>query len=554
MTGLVLNNIKSMNPPADAPPARLDSLRDLSEINFDNTFVRALAADPNTENIPRQVRRAHFTRVEPTPTRAPSLLAWSDDVGELLGIARPASVTGIAAEVLGGSSVLPGMAPYAARYGGHQFGNWAGQLGDGRAITLAELICPDGARREMQLKGAGPTPYSRTADGRAVLRSSVREFMCSEAMHALGVPTTRALSLVGTGESVVRDMFYDGRPEAEPGAVVCRVAPSFIRFGNFEILAANEEFDLLKRLADYTIGTHFPALISAAAPTPESYAQWFEEICRRTAIMAAHWMRVGFVHGVMNTDNMSILGLTIDYGPYGWLEGFDPVWTPNTTDAQGKRYRYGGQPQVAHWNLLRLANAIYKLVDDETALRRGLALFEETFDQTARRMLAEKLGWREIDVSDEALIAELPDVLQIEETDMTLFFRGLADVPVEAAVDDAALIAPIAQAFYADANAATRAELAGWLRRYGEKIRRDAEHADARRARMNAVNPKYVLRNYLAQQAIDALAGGDAGVLNRLMKVLKRPYDEQPEHNELAARRPEWARHKAGCSALSCSS
>ncbi len=533
---------------------RLDSLRDLSEINFDNSFVRALAEDPNTENIPRQVRRAHFTRVEPTPTRAPSLLAWADEVGELLGIAHPASVTGIAAEVLGGSRVLPGMAPYAARYGGHQFGNWAGQLGDGRAITLAELICPDGARREMQLKGAGPTPYSRTADGRAVLRSSVREFMCSEAMHALGVPTTRALSLVGTGESVVRDMFYDGHPQAEPGAVVCRVAPSFIRFGNFEILAANEEFDLLQRLADYTIGTHFPALISAAAPTPESYAQWFEEICRRTAIMAAHWMRVGFVHGVMNTDNMSILGLTIDYGPYGWLEGFDPVWTPNTTDAQGKRYRYGGQPQVAHWNLLRLANALYKLVEDEAALRRGLALFEETFDHSARRMLAEKLGWREIDVSDEALIAELPDVLQIEETDMTLFFRGLADVPVEAAVDDAALIAPIAQAFYADANAATRAELAGWLRRYGEKIRRDAEHADARRARMNAVNPKYVLRNYLAQQAIDALAGGDAGVLNRLMKVLKRPYDEQPEHNELAARRPEWARHKAGCSALSCSS
>ena len=552
MTGLVLNNIKSMNPPADAPPARLDSLRDLSEINFDNSFVRALAEDPNTENIPRQVRGAHFTRVEPTPTRAPSLLAWSDDVGELLGIARPASVTGIAAEVLGGSRVLPGMAPYAARYGGHQFGNWAGQLGDGRAITLAELICPDGARREMQLKGAGPTPYSRTADGRAVLRSSVREFMCSEAMHHLGVPTTRALSLVGTGESVVRDMFYDGRPEAEPGAVVCRVAPSFIRFGNFEILAANEEFDLLKRLADYTIGKHFPALISAATPTPETYAQWFEEICRRTAMMAADWMRVGFVHGVMNTDNMSILGLTIDYGPYGWLEGFDPVWTPNTTDAQGKRYRYGGQPQVAHWNLLRLANALYKLVEDEAALRRGLALFEETFDHSARRMLAEKLGWREIDVSDEALIAELPDVLQIEETDMTLFFRGLADVPVEAAVDDAALIAPIAQAFYADA--VSRDALAAWLRRYGEKIRREVEPANVRRTRMNAINPKYVLRNYLAQQAIDALAGGDSSVLNRLMMVLKRPYDAQPEHDDMASRRPEWARHKAGCSALSCSS
>ncbi len=541
-----------MNLIADPPFKQLHSLRELGEVTFDNSLVRELAADPDSENIPRQVRGAHFTRVEPTPTHAPTLLAWSDEVGELLGIARPVSMTGIAAEVLGGSRVLPGMAPYAARYGGHQFGRWAGQLGDGRAITLAEMIGPDGARRELQLKGAGPTPYSRTADGRAVLRSSVREFMCSEAMHALGVPTTRALSLVGTGESVVRDMFYDGHPQAEPGAVVCRVAPSFIRFGNFEILAAHEEFDLLKRLADYTIGTHFPSLVAATAPTPETYAQWFEEICRRTAVMAAHWMRVGFVHGVMNTDNMSILGLTIDYGPYGWLEGFDPVWTPNTTDAEGRRYRYGGQPQIAHWNLVRLANALYKLVDDEAALRRALAIFEETFDQLARRMLADKLGWSDIGVEDEALIAELPDILQIEETDMTLFFRGLADVPVDGAIADSALIAPIAKAFYADA--AQRDTLAAWLRRYGEKVRRDATPGDARRDRMNAVNPKYVLRNYLAQQAIDALAAGDASVLDRLMMVLKRPYNEQPEQDDLAARRPEWARHKAGCSALSCSS
>ena len=543
-----------MNLIGDGSFTQLNSPRDLGDIAFDNSFVRELAADSNTGNFPRQVRGAHFTRVEPTPTRAPTLLAWADEVGELLGIARPASMAGIAAEVLGGSRVLPGMAPYAARYGGHQFGQWAGQLGDGRAITLAEMICPDGGRRELQLKGAGRTPYSRTADGRAVLRSSVREFMCSEAMHALGVPTTRALSLVGTGESVVRDMFYDGHPQAEPGAVVCRVASSFIRFGNFEILAAEEESDLLKRLADYTIGSHFPALVAANTPTPETYAQWFEEICRRTAVMVAHWMRVGFVHGVMNTDNMSILGLTIDYGPYGWLEGFDPVWTPNTTDAEGRRYRYGGQPQVAHWNLVRLANALYKLVDDDGALRRALAIFEETFDQLARRMLADKLGWSDIAVEDQALTAELPDILQIEETDMTLFFRGLADVPVDRAIDDGALIAPIAKALYADANAARRETLAAWLRRYGEKVRRDATPSDARRDRMNAVNPKYVLRNYLAQLAIDALAADDASVLNRLMQVLKRPYDEQPEHDDLAARRPEWARHKAGCSALSCSS
>ena len=447
------------------------------------------------------------------------------------------------------------MEPYAARYGGHQFGHWAGQLGDGRAITLTEVICPDGRRRELQLKGAGRTPYSRTADGRAVLRSSVREFMCSEAMHHLGVPTTRALSLVGTGETVVRDMFYDGNSAAEPGAVVCRVAPTFVRFGNFEILAAQREFDLLKQLADYVIRTHFPAL--ASIPAPDVYAQWFAEICRRTAVMMAHWMRVGFVHGVMNTDNMSILGLTIDYGPYGWLEGFDPDWTPNTTDAEGRRYRYGNQPQIAHWNLSRLASALHPLINDEAALVRGLAVFESTFSETARRMLADKLGWSVIVLpDDEILLVDLLGLLQEVETDMTLFFRALADVPMDDTVDDAALIAPITEAFYdlGSLAGAPREHLVNWLQQYRQRVRRDGVPDAARRAKMNLVNPKYVLRNYLAQQAIDALAVGDASVLNRLMNVLQRPYDEQPGQNDLAARRPEWARHKAGCSALSCSS
>ena len=548
--------------PATASVAPVESIspRDLLDISFDNTFVRELPADPLTDNIPRQVRGASYTRVTPTAVRAPTLLAWADGVGELLGIKAPDSLSGPVAEVLGGSRVLPGMAPYAARYGGHQFGHWAGQLGDGRAITLAEMLNAAVERHELQLKGAGRTPYSRTADGRAVLRSSVREFMCSEAMHYLGVPTTRALSLVGTGETVVRDMFYDGHPRAEPGAIVCRVAPSFIRFGNFEILAAQKEFELLKKLADYVIRTHFPSF-AARELTPETYAQWFEEICRRTAVMVAHWMRVGFVHGVMNTDNMSILGLTIDYGPYGWLEGFDPGWTPNTTDAEGRRYRYGNQPQIAHWNLNCLANALYPLINDEELLKRGLNVYAETFDHTARRMLANKLGWRAIDEDDEPLLADLAEVLQAEETDMTLFFRGLADVPVDGTCHDAALIAPIADAFYAeDSTNLPREKLVAWLKKYAAKVRRDAVPMLERRTSMNLANPKYVLRNYLAQQAIDALKNGDAegegdaGVLNRLMMVLKHPYDEQPEHEELAARRPEWARHKAGCSALSCSS
>ncbi|MCY7389186.1 MAG: YdiU family protein [Burkholderiales bacterium] len=553
---MMRSTLAQTEPPVEIPPPdQTATLRDLCDIAFDNSFVRELRADPLPDNIPRQVRNASYTRVTPSAVRAPQILAWSDAVGELLGIAAPDSHTGPVADVLGGSRVLPGMAPYAARYGGHQFGHWAGQLGDGRAITLAEVICPDGLRRELQLKGAGRTPYSRTADGRAVLRSSVREFMCSEAMHYLGVPTTRALSLVGTGEMVVRDMFYDGNPAAEPGAVVCRVAPTFVRFGHVEILAAQKEFELLKQLADYVIRTHFPAL--ASTPAPEIYAEWFEEICRRTAMMVAHWMRVGFVHGVMNTDNMSILGLTIDYGPYGWLEGFDPNWTPNTTDAEGRRYRYGSQPQIAHWNLTRLASALHPLISDEAALVRGLGVFEATFNRTARQMLATKLGWTEISLpDDEALLAELMDVLLQVETDMTLFFRGLADVPMAVLVDNAALVAPLAKAFYdQDAVAGLAGErLANWLRQYCQRVRRDDVPDATRRATMNQANPKYVLRNYLAQQAIDALAAGDARVLDRLMKVLQRPYDDQPEHDDLAARRPEWARHKAGCSALSCSS
>ncbi|HKA40902.1 MAG TPA: YdiU family protein, partial [Burkholderiales bacterium] len=481
--------------------------------------------------------------------------------------APPDSPTGPVAEVLGGNRVLPGMEPYAARYGGHQFGQWAGQLGDGRAITLAEVVGPDGSRNELQLKGAGKTPYSRTADGRAVLRSSVREFMCSEAMHCLGVPTTRALSLVATGETVVRDMFYDGHPQAEPGAIVCRVAPSFVRFGNFEILAANDERDALQRLADYVIAEHYAHLPGMSTPSPASYALWFEEIARRTAQLIVEWMRVGFVHGVMNTDNMSILGLTIDYGPYGWLEGFDPRWTPNTTDAAGRRYCYGNQPQIAQWNLVRLANALYPLIGDKAPLEKGLAVFAETYERAASRMMAAKLGLSALDRDgDEQLLGDLFTLLQEVETDMTLFFRLLATVPMDlqdpeagdrsVETSDIVMVEPLRRAFYAeDALAPPHlGRLAGWLRRYAARVREDAMPAAKHIECMNRANPKYVLRNYQAQQAIDALDAGDESVMERLMTVLQRPYDDQPAHDELADRRPEWARHKPGCSALSCSS
>ena len=519
-----------------AAVARNPGLRDLTEARFENGFVRNLPGDPVAENVPRQVRNACYTRVAPTPVAAPRLLAWSERLGTSLGLARPGAQ---ALAVLAGNGVLPGMQPYAARYAGHQFGNWAGQLGDGRAITLGELLAADGSRQELQLKGAGLTPYSRTADGRAVLRSSLREFACSEAMHGLGVPTTRALSLVGTGEAVIRDMFYDGNARPEPGAVVCRVSPSFVRFGNFEALAAHAETDALKALADYVIREHFPGL---------SYAAWFGEVCRRTALLMVDWMRLGFVHGVMNTDNMSILGLTIDYGPYGWLEGYDPMWTPNTTDAHGRRYCYGNQPHIAQWNLARLAEALQPLVARE-ALEEGLARYADAFNAAWPRALAQKLGLASLDrPGDDDLARELFEALGEAETDTTIFFRRLAAVPLEGR--DA--LAALRPAFYDEQ--APRPLLSAWLDRYLGRVREEGLALATRVDRMNGANPKYVFRNYLAQQAIDALEGGDPGPLERLMRLLERPYDEQPEHEPLAARRPDWARHKAGCSALSCSS
>jgi uncharacterized protein YdiU (UPF0061 family) len=508
---------------------RADRLRDLSEVAFDSTFVRELPADPVRNSIPRRVFKASFTHVHPTAVSAPKLLAWSEALAAELGLSRPSPE---ALEALAGNRVFAGMQPYAARYGGHQFGVWAGQLGDGRAITLGEMIATDGTRQELQLKGAGLTPYSRTADGRAVLRSSLREFLCSEAMHFLGVPTTRALSLVATGEQVIRDMFYDGNPEPEPGAVVCRVAPSFLRFGNFQIHAATEETEELKLLVDYILRTHYPGL----APK-----EWFHEVCRRTGALIADWMRLGFVHGVMNTDNMSALGLTIDYGPYGWLEGYDPSWTPNTTDADGRRYCYGNQPQIGLWNLARFAESLLPILPKEE-LEAGLEVYGTTYSASFRRALADKLGLAEL---DDALVTEMFELMAAVETDFTLFFRGLARV------SEASLVAPLLPAFYAEPDAAHRARLEAWLRAWLAKTSGPAEE---RAKRMNAVNPKYVPRNYLAQQAIDAMAQGDASVLERLMKVLARPYDEQPGQDDLAERRPEWARSKPGCSALSCSS
>ena len=309
---------------------QVDAPTQLNTLRFDNRFVGGLPADPEGKNYRRQVPNACFSRVDPTQVPAPRLVAHSHEMAAELGISETEVASDDFVQVFAGNRLIEGMDPFAMCYGGHQFGNWAGQLGDGRAINLGEIVNAEGRRWMLQLKGAGPTPYSRTANGLAVLRSSVREFLCSEAMHHLGVPTTRALSLVMTGNAVVRDMFYDGHPKEEPGAIVCRVSPSFTRFGNFQIHASRGELDVLRKLVDHTIRTDFPEL---GNPTPDTIVEMYGEVVRRTAVMIVDWMRVGFVHGVMNTDNMSILGLTIDYGPYGWLEDYNPDWTPNTTDA-----------------------------------------------------------------------------------------------------------------------------------------------------------------------------------------------------------------------------
>ncbi len=525
-------------------------------LNFDNSFVRELPADPDETNQRRQVHNACYSHVAPTPVRAPRLVAYAKEVADLCGLDVDRVGAEELAQVLAGNKAWPGTDAYAACYGGHQFGSWAGQLGDGRAIGLGEVVNPRGERWELQLKGAGPTPYSRTADGRAVLRSSIREFLCSEAMHHLGVPTTRALSLVTTGEQVVRDMFYDGNARAEPGAIVCRVAPTFIRFGNFEIFAARGELNVLKTLADYTINAHFPEL---GSPSPDVYLQWLAEIARRTAVMIAHWMRVGFVHGVMNTDNMSVLGLTIDYGPYGWLDNYDPGWTPNTTDASGRRYRYGHQPNIALWNLVRFANAIHPLIGDTDRIESALKAYPETFERSYREMMASKLGLGSFrGEEDDALVAELFGVLQAAETDMTIFYRRLADIDPALVVTQTAAerIAPLLGAYYIPEQLDRKVteRIGGWIGNYAQRLMTDDLPAIERRAKMNRANPKYVLRNYLAQLAIDEAEAGDPTMVSGLLNVMRRPYDEQSEQEQYAEKRPDWARTRPGCSALSCSS
>ena len=328
------------------------------------SFIEELEPDEISTNVPRQVFNAHFSYVSPKPTHQPELILANKGLAESLGIPPTYLESEEFRDLVSGNYVPKAMNPYAMCYGGHQFGQWAGQLGDGRAINLCQLNS-EGGIYTVQLKGAGPTPYSRRADGFAVLRSSIREYLMSEAMFHLGVPTTRALSLCLTGDQVLRDMMYDGNASYEKGAIVCRVSESFIRFGNFQIFASRGDTVRLKSLLDFTISHHYPHIQNI---NKEGYIQLLREVTDKTLHLMIHWQRVGFVHGVMNTDNMSILGQTIDYGPYGWVDNYDPDWTPNTTDNATKRYRFANQPYIAQWNLAQLANAIYPLIEDSEPL------------------------------------------------------------------------------------------------------------------------------------------------------------------------------------------
>jgi serine/tyrosine/threonine adenylyltransferase len=519
----------------------------LKPLKFNNRFVRELPTDLQSGTGTRQVMGAAYSLVSPTPVTKPALLASSSEVAKLLDLDDSDVQSSEFLNAFSGNALLPGMETYAANYGGHQFGHWAGQLGDGRAIGLGEVISNNGKRWELQLKGAGPTPYSRHADGRAVLRSSLREFICSEAMHHLGVPTTRALSLITTGDNVVRDMFYNGDAKPEPGAIVCRVSPSFIRFGNFELPTSRGDTKLLEQLVQFCIARDFPHLKDRGE---NKIGDWFMEVCESTALLMAHWMRVGFVHGVMNTDNMSILGLTIDYGPYGWLENFDPDWTPNTTDASGRRYAYGKQPAIAQWNLNRLAGAIASLLPDHEMLRAGLNRYGKVFNETHRNMNAEKLGFAHAQEGDAKVVQDLFQLMHKMQIDMTLFFRLLADIDVNAVSMES-----FESVFYdSSLKAVNSVELMDWLHVYANRIKLQEEADETRRHRMNAVNPLYVPRNWLAQQAIDAAERGDVTELHALMEVLRNPYQVQAGRERFALPRPEWARNRAGCSMLSCSS
>lgn len=486
----------------------------------------ALFKSQFTEKLPDSL----FSFVNPTTVKDPKVLLWNTPLANELGV----TLNGQEAEIFSGNIIPSGTQPYATRYGGHQFGVWAGQLGDGRAIHYGD---------QLQLKGSGKTPYSRRGDGRAVLRSSLREYLCSEAMHFLRVPTTRALCCVTTGETVIRDMFYDGNPEPEPGAITTRYAPSFLRFGHFEILLADRDAKGMRTLLEFITSGFFPELDPKSKDLPD---QFFSAVCKKTAHLMAEWLRVGFVHGVMNTDNMSLLGLTIDYGPYGWLDVYDPDFTPNTTDFERRRYRFSQQPFIAYWNLAKLANALALITENPESLSTGLREYNETFGKEYITMMGRKLGISNFGGdSDLALLKGLEEALTSAELDMTLFYRNLAKIRTTGEVET-----HLNFALY-DGSLKTALD---WAHRYLERCKEDPRTLEQSVIEMNLNNPYFILRNYIVQEALEELATGGRSKLDSIYAALKNPYQETEHNVQYFKKRPEWAKTKPGSATLSCSS
>ncbi len=485
----------------------------LEELRFDNRYGR--------------LPQAFYTRLAPTPLPEPYLVAFNPAAADLIGLARTEAQRVEFAEIFAGNRLLPGFDPLAAVYAGHQFGVFVPQLGDGRAILLGEAAAAQG-RWDLQLKGAGKTPYSRMGDGRAVLRSSIREYLASEAMHALGIPTTRALAIVGSDQPVIRE-------NIESAAVLTRMAPSHVRFGSFELFSSRRQYEHVGTLADHVIDQHYPQLREAERPCLEL----LREVIARTAKLIAQWQAVGFCHGVMNTDNMSILGLTIDYGPYGFLEGFDWGHICNHSDDTG-RYAYNMQPRIAHWNLYCLAQALLPLIEVEEA-EAALGEYEAQFERHYRALMRAKLGLAAEHADDAALMQDTLALLHQARADHTTFFRRLGNFDSAPDADNA----PLRELFV------QRDAFAAWAGRYRARLALDTRADAERKARMDRVNPKYVLRNYLAETAIRKAADErDYSEIERLTQVLARPYDEQAAMQAYAEPAPEWA----GSLAVSCSS
>ncbi len=476
---------------------------------------------------------AFHTPVAPTPLRDVHWVGRNEAFAHALGLPPDWWQSQAALQALAGNAVMPGSQTLASVYSGHQFGVWAGQLGDGRALSLGEIETPMGMQ-ELQLKGAGLTPYSRMGDGRAVLRSSIREYLCSEAMHGLGIPTTRALAIVGSPDKVLRE-------ETETAAVVTRVAPSFLRFGHFEHFAAAGKHEELQQLADFAIAHHFSELLTL--PTgPQRYLGLLQTVVHRTAALLAHWQAVGFCHGVMNTDNMSLLGLTIDYGPFQFLDGFDPAHICNHSDHQG-RYAYARQPQIAFWNLYCLGQALLPLIQDQDATVEVLDGFKTIYPAQLDLRMAAKLGLQEVQTGDHGLIDSVFRLLATERTDYAIFWRRLSQAMAAYAQSQHLSAWDSVSDVFINLEAWHNWRAAYLQRTAGEDLRQCAKT-------MLAHNPKFVLRNHLGEQAIAQAKMGDFSGVATLQKLLSAPFDEHTGFENYAAFPPDWA----STIAISCSS